>query len=103
MADIDILQPDESAAQIALPTRLDTASAPTVLAEIAAHRGRDICLDFANVTMLGTLCLQVLMNARHHWDLNGQKVTLANLSSAAEKALADFGTTPQNLTTGGAP
>ena len=101
MADTNILQPDDSAAQIALPTRMDTANAPNVLADIAAHRGRDICLDFENVTMLGTLCLQVLLNARHHWDANGHAVTLANLSSPVEKALADFGSRPQNLITGG--
>ena len=102
MADTDILQVGDGAAQIALPDRLDTAAAPKLLADLAPHRGRDICLDFENVTMLGTLCLQVLLNARHHWDANGHAVTLANLSSPVEKALADFGSRPQNLITGGA-
>lgn len=103
MADTDILQADDGATQIALPERLDTAAAPTLLADLATHRGRDICLDFKNVTLLGTLCLQVLMNARHHWLADGQAVSLRNLMPPVEKALADFGISAQDLTSAGAP
>lgn len=103
MADTDILQVGDGAAQIALPDRLDTAAAPKLLADLAPHRGRDICLDFENVTMLGTLCLQVLLNARHHWDADGHVVLIRNLMPPVERALADFGTTPQGLISAGAP
>ncbi|MBT8459893.1 MAG: hypothetical protein KJN60_09510, partial [Boseongicola sp.] len=51
----------------ALPARLDTAYAPKLLADLLPYQGQNICLDFKEVTILGTLCLQVLMNARHHW------------------------------------
>lgn len=103
MADTDILQTGDGATQIALPDLLDTAAAPTLLADLAPHRGRDICLDFENVTMLGTLCLQVLLNARHHWDADGHAVSIRNLMPPVEKALADFGAPPQSLISAGAP
>ncbi len=103
MADTDILRVGDGATHIALPERLDTAAAPTLLANLAPHRGHDICLDFANVTMLGTLCLQVLLNARHHWGVDGQRVSIRNVMPPVEKALADFGTSPQGLISEGAP
>ena len=101
MADPDQLNNAESGVCIALPERLDTASAPALLADLAPHQNEDICLDFERVTMLGTLCLQVLMNARHHWATAGHAVSLKNMMPPIEKALADFGTTPQALATGG--
>ena len=61
----------EAATHIVLPERLDTASAPSVLADLRLYRDHDVCLDFKNVTMLGTQCLQVLLNACHHWKVSG--------------------------------
>ena len=103
MAEPDLLNDAQTGVHIALPERLDTATAPQLLAELAPYQDRDICLDFGEVTMLGTLCLQVLMNARHHWAAAGHSVTLQNILPPVEKALADFGATHQALSTEGAP
>ena len=86
---------------ISLPDRLDTSAAPTVHATLAQHAGSDIQLDFKAVEMLGALCLQLLLNLRHHWQAAGQSVMLANMSPEISKALADFGTNPAALTTEG--
>ncbi len=84
---------------IALPERLDTAAAQSLHAELLAHANEDLHLDFASVTMLGGLCLQVLLNLRHHWEVSGHSVTLTNISPQISKALADFGTSPSALST----
>ena len=102
MADPDLLNVAESGVHIALPERLDTASAPALLADLVPYQDTDICLDFKEVTMLGTLCLQILLNARHHWAAAGHAVTLKNVMPPVEKALADFATSRSALSTGGA-
>lgn len=101
MAEPDLLDNAQGGIQIALPERLDTANASALMAELSLHQDHDICLDFQEVSMLGTLCLQVLMNACHHWTAAGRAVSLKNISPPVEKALADFGTTPRALSTGG--
>jgi len=100
MPDPDLSHNAEGAVLITLPERLDTAAASDVLANLIGYKGHDICLDFKDVKMLGTLCLQVLLNTRHHWQADGNVVSLKNIMPEVAKALADFAATPKSLMTG---
>jgi len=100
MTDGDAHPDNSTAADLTLPARLDTATAPDVLALISAHQGRDLCLDFGQVTMLGARCLQVLLNAGHHWTAAGHSLSMSNITPETDKAFLEFGTTANAVTTG---
>ena len=100
MVDADLLNDTPDAIQFALPSRLDTAAAPGLVSDLMAYEGRDICLDFKDVKLLGTLCLQVLLNVSYHWKLAGHSVSIKNVMPCVNAAIADFGTSPEALMTG---
>ncbi len=96
----DALDHAEGPVRVRLPEKLDTAAAEHVHAELARFAGRDLTLDFGKVTMLGALCLQVLLNARDHWSSGGHAITVSNVLPGVEKAFVEFGITETSLTTG---
>ena len=102
MADSEAPNNAATPIRIPMPERLDTSAAASLHERLKAQSGKDLLLDFSSVRTMGGLCLQLLLNARHHWQLAGNSVALTNMSSEISKTLADFGTEPSALTTEGA-
>ena len=86
--------------QICLPEKLDTAAASSVHRDLARHQGSDLTLDFSDVKMVGGLCLQVLLNAQHHWAEGEHTITVANVVPDVEMLFVELGVTAKSLETG---
>ena len=100
MGEINSGQTDGSAVKVALPVRLDSASAKQLLNELAQHEATDICLDFSEVQHIGGQCLQVLLNLKHHWELNNLRVSTTGLGQQVEDQLVQLGIEAGALETG---
>jgi chemotaxis protein CheX len=79
---------DRLVPELRLPAVLDTAAAPALVQELIALRGGAVCLEAADVTRLGGLCLQALLSARATWAADGQTFQIKNLSPALNETLA---------------
>jgi len=104
MSDATAMQRAERAgpmvARLALHERLDMGAAAPLKAALVAQTGQDIEVDGADVTQLGTLCLQVLMAAARDWRAAGKRFDLADPSAALTQQLSLFGLTPETLAGG---
>lgn len=88
------------AKELILESRLDTAAAEGLRAIFIEAQGDDITLDASRVTMLGGLCLEVILLAQHHWNRAGKSFAVTGLSNAFEESLALFGLDATSMTEG---
>ncbi|MEM9970246.1 MAG: STAS domain-containing protein [Pseudomonadota bacterium] len=95
--------PSDSEGLIALPEKLDTGAAAALHAQLLAKVGKDVVLDGSSVEVIGGRCTDILMSARAKWQADGANLDLIAPSDAMRRNLSLLGTTPEALTTGGAP
>lgn len=88
-------------AALVLAERLDLVAAQPLAAAIRALRDGPIRLDAGAVSLLGGLCLQVLLAAASDWRARGLGWSIAPRSRSFDQALAIFGVTPGRI--GAAP
>jgi anti-anti-sigma regulatory factor len=69
-------------AQFQLPAKLNTAASEALFEAFQAHRGAALQVDAAQVTHLGTLCVQVLLSAQKTWDADQQELHISDCSNA---------------------
>ena len=86
--------------RIELLSRLDSGAADALHQALSLGEGQDIELDASNVTMLGGLCLELLLCARQVWKASGKTITVEEYSDAFSEHLARFGITPRDLSAG---
>lgn len=79
------------AKRIRLEPKLDTSAAEGLAGELAAAEGEDTVLDGAAVELLGGLCLELILSARHLRAKAGRSLTLADPSPALAEDLRRFG------------
>ena len=76
-------------ARIMLEARLDTSAASKLMAQIETAEGNDLVLDASGVEMLGGLCLEAILNARHRWSQAEASFCVEN---GSEAFVIDLGT-----------
>lgn len=74
---------DDAPLRLILPPVLDSAAAVGLADRFQAARGRPVRVDAGGVTLLGGLCLQVLLSAARTWRAD-------RLAYAVGPASADF-------------
>ena len=67
---------------------------------MGAH-GEDLVLDGAHVDMLGGLCAELLLSARHLWQLQQMSPSIENASIALIDNLKRLGLSLDDVMTGG--
>lgn len=75
---------------LSLPQKLDFAYAPEFLGHLRALRGQNVILDGGNVKVLGGLCAQILLSARHHWNSDGKSLRV-DTSPAMKEDMSRLG------------
>jgi len=88
-------------ATVALPERLDLASAASLADTLRAQMGADVTLDASAVAHLGALGAQVLLSAAATWTATGHVLSLDRPSGDFLAQLAELGLDPAALTTDG--
>ena len=86
--------------KIVLEERLDSSAAEALLSDINNAQGADLTLDAAGVVVLGGLCLEVLLCAKHVWQTAGQSLSINDASDEFSDHLRRFGLSSQDLTVG---
>jgi chemotaxis protein CheX len=64
----------------ALPSRLDSSAAPSLLDSLMTRRGQPLHLDASEVELVGALALEVVIAAGRQWDLDGHPFSLKSPS-----------------------
>jgi chemotaxis protein CheX len=70
---------------------LDLRAAAPLRDALIEARGAPLCVDASRVEMLGGLCLQVLLAARHAWMRDGASFTITPRSAGFDAAITAFG------------
>lgn len=89
------------AKRLALNARLDSSAAENLRNELVGAHGNDLILDGAHVDMLGGLCAELLMSARHLWHLQQASLSIENASVALIDNLKRMGLSLDDVMTGG--
>lgn len=85
--------PQDSAAKVTLPSRLDLGSIPKVASELNDRRGMAIDIDAGAVRHLGALGLQLLLSAEKEWCAKAIPLRVVPRSAEFDAALRTFGAT----------
>ncbi len=80
-----------------VPPRLKGSEAPALKSLLADHRGRPVALDFANVSQLGTQCLQVLLSAHATWSVEDTSFEIRNAPDTVRDGLMVCGIQPAQI------
>lgn len=80
--------------------KLDVTAAPAFHADLVARAGQDIVIDLEEVTLMGTLCLQVCIAAARDARSSDTKFTIENASDPVLVQLSSMGFTPETLAEG---
>ena len=88
-------------ALVALPERLDLASAASLADILRAQIGADLTLDAAGVRHVGALGAQVLLSAAATWTATGHALSLDQPSPDFLAHMAELGIAPADLTADG--
>lgn len=80
-----------------LPEVMTSRYAPDLVTDLKALRGRPITLDASSVRQIGTLCLQVLISARHTWKMDGYDFRISGASEEMTKRWTLFGLPPGEI------
>lgn len=91
---------EDQRATFSLPAKLSTAAAESLFEAFQAHRGAPLNVDAANVTHLGTLCLQVITAAQKSWEADQQELCISNCSDAFLADLSRLGVPAQMFVEG---
>ena len=86
-----------SVARHELPARLDLAAATPLAEALREKAGKDLVLDAAGTTHLGTPGLQVLLAARLSWIESGHELVLENADESFVAQLAQLGLSTADL------
>lgn len=81
---------------LSLPQKLDFAYAPEFLGHLRALRGQSLILEGGNVKVLGGLCAQILLSARHHWHTDGNSLRV-DVSVAMKDDMSRLGINQEML------
>ncbi len=88
--------------RLILKERLDSAAAEDLRDELETVVDEDVVLEASAVTVLGGLCLELLMGARQVWSAAGREFSVENPSLAFEENLVRLGLSAEQLNAGGA-
>ena len=80
-----------------LTGKLDLAAAPKLRDRLLAQAPGDVDVDFADVTMLGALCLQILVAAARAQAAGGHALHIINCPDAVKAHFAAMGLSPDTL------
>ena len=78
-----------------LATRLDSAQAQGLAADLCARRGKALQLDISPVETVSALALEVIIAAARQWALDGQDFGLTGRSARFAEACTRLGLAPQ--------
>ena len=84
-------------ARIMLEPRLDTSAAAKLQVQIEGAKDNDLILDAAYVEMLGGLCLETMLMAKHRWQESRHSFRIENGSDAFTKDLVVLGVRIEDL------
>ncbi|MEW9922072.1 STAS domain-containing protein [Marimonas sp. MJW-29] len=87
---------------VVLEGKLDLATVSALHATLGARLDDDITLDFAKVTQIGALCLQVCLAAARAARAAGKVVSVINLPDPVATQLACMGFDAERLAEGAA-
>jgi chemotaxis protein CheX len=87
-------------APVVLPARVDLSCVERVAGELRDVADHPLALDAGSVTFLGGLGLQVLLAAASERRAAGGSMTITAASDAFLDALAQFGISTDDITTG---
>ena len=79
------------AKRVILSAKLDSAAVGDLREKLMGSVGDDVVLDGSGVEMLGGLCLELLLGARHLWAAGGKSLSIAPSSAELDDNLARFG------------
>ncbi|HSF64611.1 MAG TPA: STAS domain-containing protein [Paracoccaceae bacterium] len=85
-----------------LPDRIDRSGARRVMQAILGAQGHDLALDAADVRMIGTPGVQVLLAAARQWSMDGRCLTVDPVSDDLAAVLGRLGLSVDHLVAGGA-
>jgi anti-anti-sigma regulatory factor len=88
------------AKRLVLNAKLDTSSARHLRDELIEAHGDSLVLDGSQVELLGGLCTEVLMSARHLWQQKNDSLTVENASIAMVDQLGRMGLSLNDIATG---
>ena len=89
------------AKRLVLNARLDSSAADHLRNNLVGAHGDDLVLDGAHVDMLGGLCAELLLSARHLWQLQQMSLSIENASIALIDNLKRLGLSLDDVMTGG--
>ena len=76
---------------LALPSRLDSSAAASLLNALLARRGQPLQLDASRVELVGALALEVVIAAGRQWDSDGQPLWIKGPSDRFTSACDALG------------
>lgn len=79
-----------------LVSRLDSAQAQPLAADLCARRGRALQLDVSAVESISALALEVIIAAARQWALDGQDFALTGRSTRFAETCTLLGLAPAN-------
>lgn len=77
-----------------LVTRLDSAQAQALAADLCARRGKPLLLDISAVETVSALALEVIIAAARQWALDGQEFALTGRSARFTETCTTLGLAP---------
>lgn len=80
---------------IALPPKLGLGEVGALHQRLLTHADDDLIIDAADVTHMGTLCLQLLIAAGRDRAAAGKLFRLQNVGDGCLRQLAHFGLSPE--------
>lgn len=83
--------PGGDRARMILPEIMTSRYASDLMTGLKNLRGRPITVDASSVRQIGTLCLQVLISARHTWRSDGHDFRMSGASEEMAKRWTLFG------------
>ena len=66
--------------KFSLPARLDSSGAISLRDALLARRGQPVCLDAAQVEVVGALAIEIIVATARQWVADDQMLTLASPS-----------------------
>ena len=79
-----------------LATRLDSAQAQRLAADLCARRGKPLQLDISAVETISALALEVIIAAARQWARDGHDLTLTGRSARFAETCTTLGLAPQS-------
>ncbi len=83
--------------EMQVPAKLKAAEAPALKTLLADKRGRPVSMEFAQVTQVGTQCIQVLIAANRAWKADGVPFEIKNMSGEIRDSLLICGLNPSDV------